>query len=108
MHRVNVLSCSHTPNSWAFNYPLKVNLHRLRDRGIQLEFHSLDSAARTDCQTIFVNSRLLSQLLGEREQQLFEALTQLGAQNARVFWFDTSDSTWIYQGAVLPYVDRFY
>ncbi len=109
MHRVSVLSTSKTPNSWAFNYPLKVNLRRLLDRGIQLAFRTLESPQLLDCQTIFINSKIFSHLLGERENQIFEALAGFRERaDIRLIWFDTSDSTFIYQGAVLPHVDYFY
>lgn len=106
--KAHVLTHEGTPNSRAFNFPLKVNRSRLREHGIHLRFFKQVEPALLECDLLLINSKFYSPLLTERDQEIFADLTRYREQGIRLAWFDTSDSTYIYQGPVLPYVDRFY
>lgn len=104
---INILTNNTSENSKAFNLPLLVCRSRLRDSGCKLRFHwsVSDRALRDDI--LFVNSNVFRTWWPTRKPAIFEFLEKAKRRGVKIYWFDTTDSTWCTQFEVLPFVHKF-
>lgn len=105
--RVNIFTNNSCPNSQAFNCPLLVTQNIFRNRGVELQFHYRSTHKLFDADCIFINSNVFRPWWPTRKNEIFEFLHSARKKGLKIFWFDTTDSTWCTQFAVLHYVDLF-
>ena len=108
MIKVRVLTTRETPNSAAFNLPLRLHKGLLRELGLDVSL-LYDSADRLfQCDVLFVNSKFFRKPGALRHQETLEFLANAKKSVERILWFDTTDSTGTAQFEVLPFVDGYY
>ena len=107
LNRVNVFTNNSSPNSKAFNCPLIVTHRLFRSRGVELKFHCRHTQGLFDADCLFINSNVFRPWWRTRRDEIFDFLHTGRKNGLKIFWFDTTDSTWCTQFAVLPYVDLF-
>lgn len=106
--RVNILTNNDCPNSRAFNCPLLITRDIFSHEGISLGFHFSSSGKVFDADCLFINSNVFRYFWPTAEKdEIFKFLEEAKKNKLKIIWFDTSDSTWITQFEVLPYVDTF-
>jgi len=105
--KINILTNHSAPNSRAFNTPLVICRDRLKEAGNSLAFFTEPNGAFFSADILFINSNFFRTWWGERKDEIFEFLEHANGNGRKVFWFDTTDSTWVTQFEVLPYVDKF-
>jgi hypothetical protein len=105
--KVNILTNDGCPNSRAFNFPFLAARDILREKGMDITFFGgADSKRLFDCGCLFINSNVFRSFWRERKEEIFAFLSRAQEQKIRIFWFDTTDSTWCTQFEVMPYVER--
>ena len=104
---INVLTNESCPNSSAFNRPLGVIRGDLRGRGYRLRFCLTPKKAAIDADIVFVNSNVFRSYWRDRKDDIFRFLEEVKTAGKTLIWFDTTDSTWVTQFEVMPYVDLF-
>ncbi|MCH7972656.1 MAG: glycosyltransferase family 1 protein [Bacteroidetes bacterium] len=107
MIHINVLTSSRSPNSRAFNSPLSSAKMFLKESGINLKFHFKVNEKILDKDILFIDSFVFKTWWLKKKENIFSFLKDAKKQGVRVFWFDTSDSTWSTQLEVLPFVDKY-
>ncbi len=106
--KINVLTNNSCPNSRAFNCPLLAADRQLRQRGIHLKFtYQLTDKRLLDADTLFINSNVFRPFWRSKTAEIFRFLESAAKRKLRILWFDTTDSTWVTQFPVMPYVDLF-
>ncbi len=76
------------------------------DAGVELNFFFSKKArgfSEADC--VFINSNVFRPAWQKDKPSIFRFLEEAAKDKAKIFWFDTTDSTWCTQFEVLPYVD---
>ena len=104
---INVLTNESCPNSRAFNRPLGAIKDILRNKGYRIKFHLSANKATCDADIVCVNSNVFRPYWSKRKDEIFRFLEDVKNSGKKLFWFDTTDSTWITQFEVIPYVDKF-
>lgn len=107
MSTVHVLTNNSCPNSRAFNCPLLAARGAFRAKGVELKFHYRISPALFTGSHLWVNSNFFRPWWRSDRTGLFAFLDQARAAGTKIFWFDTTDSTWSTQFPVLPKVDLY-
>ncbi|MFA6290428.1 MAG: glycosyltransferase [Victivallales bacterium] len=107
MTKINVLTNNSCPNSKAFNCPLLVSKPYFEEKGYNLNFHWKMSEKIFNCDIVFVNSNVFRSFWSSKKTDIFSFLEKAKAENLKIYWFDTTDSTWCTQFEVMPYVDLF-
>ena len=74
---------------------------------MELQFHYRSTHKLFDADCIFINSNVFRPWWSTRRNEVFEFLHCARKKGLKIFWFDTTDSTWCTQFAVLHYVDLF-
>jgi hypothetical protein len=105
--RLAVITNNSCPNSRAFNFPLLFSKKILREKKYALEFIFTTKPAPPNCDIIFVNSNVFRPYWKKNKNAIFEFLENSAKKKIKIFWFDTTDSTWCTQFEVMPYVDKF-
>ncbi len=104
---INVLTNESCPNSTAFNRPLRVAKGILRDKGYRIRFHISAKKAVCNADVVCVNSNVFRPYWSKRKDEIFRFLEDVKNSGKKLLWFDTTDSTWVTQFGVVPYVDAF-
>jgi len=108
MTDINILTNNTAPNSRAFNTPLLASKTILKSKKMNLKFHFAISAKLLECDILFINSNFFrSYWQSNNKHKIFDLLENAKKKNIKIFWFDTTDSTWCTQFEVLPLVDKF-
>jgi len=105
--KINVLTNHSAPNSRAFNTPIAASADILKISGITVKFCFAITPKIFKCDAIFINSNFFRYFWKDRKQEIFQFLETLVNKKIKIFWFDTTDSTWVTQFEVLPYVNKF-
>lgn len=94
-----------TPNGRAFLFPLAVHRRALAAAGLDIRIvEDPDDARATDCDLLFVESRVFSpRWASEGDDRVLADIAHL-ADHVPLVWFDISDSTGWLQTQVLPLV----
>jgi len=106
--RLHVLTTYNSPNSLALSYPLLINKAFFKAKGIDIHFYDRITNKVHDCDVIFINGKFFRTWHAEREKELYNIIAGFKKKTAKVFWFDTTDSTGTTQFNVMPYVDGYY
>ncbi len=107
MALVRIFTNSSCPNSRAYNFPLIIAKSTMKTRGYELQFELNPNIGNWNCDLAFVNSNIFRTSWQTDKGAIFSFLETLKSHNVKVFWFDTTDSTWCTQFDVMPYVDKF-
>jgi len=105
--RINILTNYTEPNSRAFNTPLALAKGELKKYGVELDFQFAVSPLLFNCDILFVNSNFFRYYWKSKKSEIFKCLENAAARKIEILWFDTTDSTWVTQFEVLPFVNRF-
>lgn len=107
--KISVLTNNSCPNSRAFNYPLLAVRRHLSDNDYDLKFYFKLSKNEKifDADFLFVNSNVFRPYWRSKKDEIFKLLESAKKKGLKIFWFDTTDSTWCTQFEVLPYVNLF-
>ena len=106
--KVNILTkgfLSPTARGWL--HPVVKNKSRLLEMGIDISFYLKHSEEVKFCDIVIVESKFVRDLWAINKSKIFELLVNLKTKNNKVFFYDLGDSTYSWDLAVLPYVDRF-
>jgi len=79
----------------------------LKESGIKLKFHFKMNEKILDTDILFIDSFVFKTWWLKKKGDIFSFLKDAKEQGVRIFWFDTSDSTWSTQLEVLPFVDKY-
>jgi hypothetical protein len=80
----------------------------MRSKGYDIKFFSNQSENFFSSEILFINSNVFRPLWKpSTKDMIFQYLDKARKASAKIFWFDTTDSTWCTQFEVLPYVDVF-
>lgn len=104
MKKINILTTDTTPNSFAFNYPLKVNKRRLNNLGLNVELFYRIKSRIFDCDVLCINSGYYRSYWRDRKNRIFSDFEMFRERRIPIYWFDTTDSTFSTQAEVLPFV----
>jgi hypothetical protein len=108
MVKVNILTNHTCPASRAFNTPLMAIARQLKADGIELNFlFSSPSMNAPTSDILMINSNVFRPWWSERKEDILRFLEHASNAGVKIFWFDTTDSTWSTQFEVLPLVDKF-
>lgn len=106
MSVINVLTNNTCPNSRAFNFPLHLVRKLLEEKKLSAHFFYGFTNKIFEADYIFINSNVFRPHWRDANV-IFEFLKKARNKNLKILWFDTTDSTWVTQFPVLPYVDLF-
>ena len=106
--KISVLTNNSCPNSKAFNCPLLASKPCFEEKGFHLDFHWKITDNTFKCDTLFINSNVFRTSWKSDSCKIFKFLESARARDLKILWFDTTDSTWCTQFAVMPYVDLFF
>ena len=106
MSVINVLTNNTCPNSRAFNFPLYLVRESFQKRNISVRYFYNLSSKIFQAEYIFINSNVFRPHWRD-SNIIFDFLKKCRDQGMKILWFDTTDSTWVTQFPVLPYVDLF-
>jgi hypothetical protein len=106
--KINVLTTNNNPNSFSFNFPVRINKGGLSERGIGVDFFYGLNKKIYDCDIIFIDSKFFKYWWRDREDAIYGFLSDARKGTGAVLWFDTSDSTGTPNFKALPYVDGYY
>lgn len=104
---ISIVSNNTCPNSRAFNCPLLASKPYFEEKGCNLKFHWKISERVFNCDVIFINSNVFRVFWRSKKAYIFDFLEKAKSRKLKIFWFDTTDSTWCTQFEVMPYVDYF-
>lgn len=104
---ISILTNNSCPNSKAFNCPLLASKPYFEQKGYKLSFHWKISENVLNCDVLFINSNVFRPFWRSDKNIIFKFLESSRARNLKIFWFDTTDSTWCTQFEIMPYVDLF-
>jgi len=105
--KINVLTNYTEPNSRAFNTPLALASGDLKREGYKINFIFNISKKLFNCDALFINSNFFRYFWKNNKNEIFKCLETASEKKIKIFWFDTTDSTWITQFEVMPFVDKF-
>ncbi|MBD1109343.1 hypothetical protein IDH26_04500 [Pelagibacterales bacterium SAG-MED50] len=106
--KVNILTRGFlSPNARGWLYSIIKHIPRLSERGIDLSFYLKNSEEVKFCDVVIVESKFVRDYWIKDEEKIFKLLINLKTKNNKVFFFDLGDSTYSWDLAVLPYVDKF-
>ncbi len=104
---INVLTNNSCPNSRAFNFPLLASKCYFKDEGITLKFFWKISEPCLNCDVLLINSNVFRTFWQAKKSDIFNFLDKARSRKIKIYWFDTTDSTWCTQFEVMPFVDKF-
>jgi len=107
MIRIHLLSPGFTsPNGAAFLFPLLKFHESLRQSGMMLKLFFRIEDDLTDCDVLLVDSKFHKFQWSRNREQVLEQFGQW-AEQARVIYCDTTDSSGSLQSELLPIVDKY-
>jgi len=106
---IRIYTDSDTQSSDSFNFPIWLSKREFKRRGFTLCFECLAPYVAQGADISFINSHIFRAYwqCQEKKTEIFKFLEDLRRKSAKIFWFDTTDSTWCTQFEVLPFVDKF-
>lgn len=107
MIKISVITNNSCPNSRAFNFPLIASKHFLKEKGTEIRFFWKISENAFNCDILFVNSNVFRTFWSHKKSDIFNFLNGAKLRKLKIYWFDTTDSTWCTQFEVMPFVDKF-
>jgi hypothetical protein len=106
MTRVHVLTAGPgSPNGRAFLFPLIAHSQAIAAAGIELRIFRHNEDGIADCDIVIIDSKYFSPRWQRGAALVIDEIGALRASNARIFWFDITDSSGWDHARALPHVD---
>jgi len=105
---VNVLTPGFTTsNGSAFLFPLIVFKNEIRNAGIDISIVKQSDKDISQCDVVAIDSKQFRHIPDDRQDEIKELITYYRSSNAKIIWFDTTDSTGTLQADMVPVVDKY-
>jgi len=96
------------PNSRTLLMPLRRHAHALAERGLRFVEHTALGPAVAECDLLIIDSKFFRDWWAERTTEARDIIANLRQKSARIYFFDTTDSTGFINSHVLDLVDLYY
>jgi hypothetical protein len=105
---VNVLTPGFTTsNGSAFLFPLIVFKNEIRNAGINISLVKQSDKDISQCDVVAIDSKQFRHIPDNQQDEIKELITHYRSSNAKIIWFDTTDSTGTLQTEMVPAVDKY-
>ena len=105
---INVLTPGFTTsNGSAFLFPLIVFKNEIRNAGMDITLVKPSDKDISQCDVVAIDSKQFRHIPDDQQDEIKELITQYRSSNAKIIWFDTTDSTGTLQAEMVPVVDKY-
>jgi len=105
---VNVLTPGFTTsNGSAFLFPLIVFKNEIRNAGIDISIVKQSDKDISQCDVVAIDSKQFRHIPDDQQDEIKELINNYRSSEAKIIWFDTTDSTGTLQAEMVPVVDKY-
>ena len=105
---VNILTPGFTTsNGSAFLFPLMVFKNEIRNAGIEISIVKQSDKDISQCDVVAIDSKQFRHVPDDRQDEIKDLISSYQSSQAKIIWFDTTDSTGTLQSEMLPVVDKY-